>query len=84
MTPIRVITAGLSILVLSGLAACGKDDIRTTCDEPQPYQAVIAGKRVVVPEGLDGLDKYKELSIPEAKTPPRPEGAVCVDYPPAL
>lgn len=83
MTPMRVVFGLLSLMSLSGIAACGKDEIRTTCDEPQPYQSVVAGKRIVVPDDLEPLDELKEMPIPKAETPPRPEGAKCVEYPPS-
>ncbi len=84
MTLTRVLIMILSSVLLAGLSACGKDEIRTTCDEPQPYQAVVPGKRVVVPDGLDPLDEYKEMPIPKAETPPRPEGAKCIESPPPI
>jgi len=84
MTPSRVIAIVSILIVSSSLVGCGKDDIRTACDEPQPYQAVVAGQRVVVPEGLDPLDQYKEMPIPESSAPPRPEGSMCVEYPPSI
>jgi uncharacterized lipoprotein len=84
MTPTRVITTISSLIVLSSLAACGRGEVRTTCDEPQPYQAVVPGQRVVVPEGLDPLDQYKEMPIPQSDSPPRPEGAKCIEYPPSV
>jgi hypothetical protein len=84
MTQIRVITTGLSLVLLGSLTACGKDDIRATCDEPEPYQAVVPGKHIVVPEGLDSLDEFKEMSIPKSETPPRPEGARCIESPPSI
>jgi len=84
MTPTRVITTISSFILLSSLVACGRGDVRTTCDEPQPYQAVVPGQRVVVPEGLDPLDQYKEMPIPKSESPPRPEGAKCIEYPPSV
>ncbi len=84
MTPIRVIISALSLLLLSGLGACGRGDIKLTCDEAQPYQAVVEGKRVVVPEGLDPLDDFKEMPLPKAETPPRPKGAKCIELPPSI
>jgi len=84
MTPIRVETTILSLILLGGLTACGGGEIRTTCDEPQPYQAVVPSKRVVVPEGLDPLDEFKEMPIPKSDTTPRPEGAKCIEYPPSI
>jgi hypothetical protein len=84
MTPTRVITTISSLILLSSLVACGRGEIRMTCDEPQPYQAVVPGKRVVVPDGLDPLDEFKEMPVPKADTPPRPEGSKCIEYPPPL
>jgi hypothetical protein len=84
MTPTRVITTISSLILLSCLVACGRGEIRTSCDEPQPYQSVVPGQRVVVPEGLDELDQYKEMSIPQSDSPPRADGDVCIEYPPAV
>ena len=30
------------------------------------------------------LDEYKEMAIPKAQTPPRPEGAKCIEAPPSV
>ena len=84
MTPIRLITTVLSLILLSSIAACGKDEVLTSCDEPQPYQAVVPGKRVEVPEGLDPLDEFKEMPIPTSKAPPRPAGSKCIEHPPSV
>ncbi len=84
MTPTRLVTIISSLLLLSSLVACGKGEIRTTCDEPQPYQAVVPGKRVVAPEGLDSLDEFKEMPVPKSNTAPRPAGSKCIEYPPSV
>lgn len=84
MNPARVGMVVLSLSLLCSLAACGKDKFITKCDEPEPYQSVVAGKRVVVPEGLDPLDELKEMPIPKSDTPPRPDGAGCIASPPAV
>ncbi len=84
MTPSRAIITITSLIFVGSLVACGKDEVRTTCDEPQPYQAVVPGKRVVAPEGLDSLDEFKEMPIPKASTPPRPEGSKCIENPPSV
>ena len=83
-TSIRVVTTVLSLLSLASLGACGKDEIRVTCDEPQPYQSVVAGKKVEVPEDLSPLDTYKEMPVPTADSPPRPEGATCIENAPPV
>jgi len=81
---IRAIATVLSLLLLASLGACGKDEIRVTCDEPQPYQAVVAGKRIEVPEDLAQMDEYKEMPVPAADSPPRPEGATCIESAPTI
>ena len=83
-TSIRVVTTVLSLLLLAGLGACGSDEIRVTCDEPQPYQSVVAGKRVEVPEDLAPLEEYKEMPVPAADSPPRPAGSTCIENAPSI
>jgi len=84
MTPSRAIVIVSSLFVASCFVGCGKEDVRTSCDELQAYQLVVPGQRVVVPDGLDPLDQYREMPIPESDSPPRPEGAACIDYPPSI
>ncbi len=84
MTRIRAIFTISGLAMLVGLSACGKDEIRVSCDEPQAYQSVVDGKRVIVPEGLDPLDKLKEMPLPEAKTAPRPPGSKCLTSTPSV
>jgi uncharacterized lipoprotein len=74
----------LGLVVLTGIAACGKHETRTTCDEPKPYQSAVAGKRIVVPDGLEPLDEMKEMPIPKAESEPRPAGSKCIEYPPSI
>ena len=77
------------IAVLFGsvlLAACGGDEnIVVNCDDPFEYQNPVEGKRIVVPEGLDGLNEFAEMPIPRADpdAPKTPEGR-CVDMPPPI
>lgn len=78
----RQLIAGL--LVLACLSACGRDKVRDNCDEAQPYQSVVAGKRVVAPEGLDQLDEFKEMAIPKSNSAPRPADARCIESPPSV
>lgn len=84
MTPIRLSASLMSLIVLVGIIACGKDEVRTTCDEPQPYQSAVAGKRIVVPDDLAPLDETKEMAVPKAETPPRPPDLKCIEYPPSV
>lgn len=73
------------------LASCSKANVITelfdsnvSCDEPKPYQSVVEKKRVSSPDGLDQLDKTKELYIPELESVVAPSGSKCIEYPPAI
>ncbi len=83
MTQKLLISAAL-IAMLLVLSACGRDKIRDHCAEPEPYLSVVAGKRIVIPEGLDSLDDFKEMPIPKSETAPRPDDARCIESPPAV
>ena len=83
-TSIRAVTAVFSLLLLASLGACGSDEVRVTCDEPQPYQSVVAGKRLEVPEDLSPLDEHKEMPVPPADSPPRPDGSPCIENAPSI
>ncbi len=83
MTRVRLPAA---FALIACLSACGGDGaIDQTCDEPQRYQQVVAGKRVEVPEGLDPLDEFAEMPIPEPDgAPVRPPGSRCIELPPPI
>lgn len=72
------------LIAVAGLAACGRDDnVVVSCDKPQFYQTVVRGEKVRAPEGLDDLEEFKEMPIPEATPrPQRPPGSPCIDLPP--
>lgn len=84
MTPIRLFIATLALVLVGNLAACSRDKVRASCDEPQPYQAAVEHKRIVSPEGLDQLDELREMQIPTATTAPRPAESECIEYPPLV
>jgi uncharacterized lipoprotein len=84
MTRTRATSALFGLLLIVGLSACGGDEVRVTCDELQPYQAVVPGKRVVVPDGLDPLEDYKEMPIPKAEAPSSPDDGRCIELPPLI
>jgi len=70
--------AGVAIL----LGACGSVE---TCEEPEFYESAVEGKRIEVPDDLDGLAAGREQVIPDASPrPPRAPGSGCVDRPPTL
>jgi hypothetical protein len=83
MTQKLLISAAL-IAMLLVLSACGRNEIRDECAEAKPHQSLVAGKRIVVPEGLDPLDEFREIPIPKAETAPRPDDARCIESPPAI
>ena len=74
------------LVIFAGLSACGGDDtIIVTCDEKQRYQLVKPGMRVKAPEGLDSLNEYAEMPIPQSQdAPQRPPGAPCIELPPKV
>ena len=80
----RAVILASGLIVLASLGACGKDKGRPTCDEPQPYQSVVGGKRIEVPDGLEPLDEFREMPIPKADSPPRHEDAGCIENPPPI
>ena len=84
MTFFKSLSTLAGLIFVLGLSACGKDKIIDSCSEPESYQAVAPGKRVVAPEGLDQLDEFREMPIPKATTPPRAEGAGCLERPPSV
>ncbi|HNP65201.1 MAG TPA: hypothetical protein PKH39_14790 [Woeseiaceae bacterium] len=84
MTAIRIRTVVLAVASLGVLTSCGGAKVNETCDEVRAYQLVVPGKRIVVPDGLDPLDEFKEMPIPKAETPPRPAGSRCIESPPSI
>lgn len=87
----KIFNISLSIIFTILLTSCSKANVITelfnsnvSCDEPKPYQSVVEQKRVSSPDGLDQLDKTKELYIPELESVVAPSGSKCVEYPPAI
>ena len=82
----RVIWLAMTLAVAVILSGCGGEDvINYSCDEPQRYQAVHAGKRIEAPEGLDQLSEFAEMPVPKAEgAPVRPEGSRCIELPPKI
>ena len=77
----------LAVLFLAAsLSACGMFGSKELdCNEGVRFQNREAGTRVVAPEGLDQLNEYAEMPIPEADpdaAPPLP--GKCADMPPTL
>jgi uncharacterized lipoprotein len=70
------------VCLCSLLSACSNSRI---CDDPQPYEAAQAGRKIEAPDGLDDLRASREIDIPEAsRRDERQEGEPCLDYPPIL
>ena len=80
----RLMRLAMFVVTLIGLNACGGDaDI--TCDKVRTYQEAQAGKRVVAPDDLDGLEPLREMPLPQASPQaPRPPGSPCIDRPPQV
>jgi hypothetical protein len=68
------------------LSACGGNDTKeVVCKNDLKYQNRVLGKRVIVPEGLDQLDEYKEMPTPKADpSAPQPVPGTCDDMPPVI
>ncbi len=84
MTAVRIQTVVIAMATMGVLSSCGGAKVSETCDEVRAYQLVVPSKRVVVPDGLDPLDEFKEMPIPKAETPPRPAGSRCIESPPSI
>ena len=80
----RAIWLAMTLAVAGILSSCGGEDvINYSCDEPQRYQAVRAGKRIEAPEGLDQLNEFAEMPVPKAEgAAVRPKGSRCIELPP--
>ena len=74
----------VAALLLGSLAACGGGKSIAACDDAKKYELVVEGKRVEVPDGLDELDEFKEMTIPKAETGVREEDAGCIEKPPPI
>ena len=82
----RAIWLAMTLAVAGILSGCGGEDmINSSCDEPQRYQAVRAGKRIEVPEGLDKLSEFAEMPVPKAEgAAVRPKGSRSIELPPII
>ncbi len=65
-------------------SGCAAKKISETCDDPQAYQAVVPSKRIEVPDGLDPLDDFREMPVPESTGPERQKGGPCIESPPSV
>lgn len=82
----RAIWLAMTLAVAGILSGCGGENvINYSCDEPQRYQAVRAGKRIEAPEGLDQLNELAEMPVPKAEgAVVRPKGSRCIELPPRI
>ncbi len=72
-----------ALAVMSGCGVGGEID--NTCDEVRLYQLATEGRRLETPEGLDDLDQFREMPLPQASPrPPRGAGMPCLDLPPSI
>ena len=70
----------MCLVVTPLLYSCGGND---ACEEPEPYQESVEGRRIEAPDGLTELQDGKELKVPDASPlPPRPEDSPCLELPP--
>lgn len=75
-----------ALLVAASLTACfGGKSVTADCEEAKYYQGFVDGKRVVSPEGLDQLDEFREMPIPQAdQGAPKALPGRCLDMPPMV
>lgn len=74
-----------AILATGALYGCGGRDLNSSCDDVELYQLAGEGKRIEPPEGLDELDEFKEIPLPEASPrAAREKGSPCLDLPPII
>ncbi len=72
------------VMMATSLTGCGGTPDRS-CDEVRRYQLAVEAPKVQSPDGLDTLDEFRELPLPEASPrPERPEGSPCLDLPPNI
>jgi len=77
----------LAVLMLgASLSACGGNKPKeVNCEKALQFQNREVGKRVVAPEGLDQLNEYAEMPIPQADPDAAPHpGGPCADQPPMI
>ncbi len=86
MTSKAVMKAVVALSTAFVVTGCGVGgEIDNTCDEIRSYQLAAEGRRIEVPEGLDGLDPFEEMPLPKASPrPERPAGQPCLDLPPSI
>lgn len=82
----RIAVLGMALALAAVLAGCGGDKpVKVDCDKPGRYQSATLGKRLEIPEGLDGLNEFNEMPIPKADDgAPVPPPGQCIDMPPAI
>ncbi len=79
MSPARL----LLLACVASLTACGSNP-EFECEEGT-YMDAVRSPRVNAPEGLDDLDRLKEMPIPAASPqPPREDDGRCLDSPPTV
>ncbi|MBT8107206.1 MAG: hypothetical protein KJP17_03160 [Gammaproteobacteria bacterium] len=83
MSRVRLVAVLITGFMLS---ACGGNDTKeVVCKNDLRYQNRVVGKRIVAPQGLDQLDEYKEMPVPQADPDaPQPAPGTCDDMPPVI
>ena len=81
--PKRLVGATALLIAMPVLSGCLGGPIK--CETEGRYQQSRVGERIQVPEDLDELQSFKELTIPEASSEPeRLDTGRCLELPPEL
>ena len=79
MTPARL----MLLVCVASLTACGGTP-EIECEDGN-YKNAVRSSRISTPEGLDDLDRLKEMPIPAASPrPPREDDGRCLEMPPTI
>ncbi len=83
MRSLQYIAAFASLLACTLLlTACGG---APKCESERSYTMSQEGKRIEVPEDLDELESYKEMTVPQASPrAPREDNGKCIEAPPVI
>ena len=85
MTPIRqMLSIGAAMMTLAASQPAGVPRSAKPAMKFKPTNWWCPANELSFLTGLDPLDDFREMPIPKAETPPRPDGARCLESPPSI